>query len=209
MKPETRILLAVPTAGGVAGRTAAVVSLFNERPDVEVVFPVGRPTDYVRNSAVRLLLEHPEFTHLFFLDSDTEPPLDCLDRLLALKAAIAVGVYACPMANGLRWSLAQREADGKYRLLKRRPSTTDPFDVDAAGAGILLIRRDVLTTIPWPWFRWTEYEDGSQKSEDIFFFERAAAYDFQAVCDPQVLCRHHKTVDLTAILAAMEKKDEG
>ena len=207
MKPETRILLAVPTAGSVDARTSAVVSLLNERADVDVIFPVGRPTDYVRNAAVRLFLANRDYTHLFFLDSDTEPPLDALDRLLTLDAPLAVGCYACAMRNGLRWSLARRDDDGKYRLLERRPSTTEPFAVDAAGAGILLIRRHALEAMTWPWFKWAESADGSQQSEDIYFYDKANAFGYTTVCDPTVLCRHQKTVDLTALLLLIEQRN--
>lgn len=206
MNQTPKILLVIPTAGGMHERTAAGAALLAARPDVEFITVIGRPTDYVRNSAVRVFLSHSHFTHLFFLDSDTEPPLDCLDCLLALNVPLAVGLYACPMRNGLRFSLSNRQVDHKYHLLEHLPSLTEPFSVDAAGAGCLLIRRAVLEKMDWPWFRWTEYSDGSQMSEDIYFFKQASALGYSATCDPTVECRHYKNMEITGLLMAIERK---
>ena len=200
----TKILMTIPTRGGVHENTSAVASKLESRPDVEFAIAKGRPEDYTRNGSVRVCLENRQFTHLFFIDSDTEPPLDCIDRLLALDAPLASGIYPLLMPSGLKWSVSNRGTDGKYRLIDRTPSE-EPFMADAGGAGCLLIRRDVFDRVKWPWFKWIEKQDGSQISEDIYFFKKANFKGLRLKVDPQVICNHYKEVNLTAFMRAALK----
>lgn len=200
MGVTNKILLAIPTDGGLHARTSACAALLAQRPDTDYITVTGRPADYARNGAVRLFGENPEYTHLFFLDSDTEPPLDVIDRLLAVDSPLAVGCYALLMPEGLRWALSIRGDDGRYRLLKELPYPDRPFNVDAAGAGCLLIRRDVFDKVKWPWFKWVEHADGAQMSEDVYFFDQCRAAGIPLVCDPRVRCYHYKTVDITRLM---------
>lgn len=197
--------MAIPTEGGVHERTSALAARLAARPDVEYVTAKGRPVDYVRNSIVREFREHIHLTHLFFLDSDVEPPLDVLDRLLKLDAPLAGGCYPLLMANGLRWALSRRDDNGEYRLLEELPDESEPFEVDAGGAGCLLIRRDIFEFMVWPWFRWIERADGSQMSEDIYFFQKANKAGFVLKVDPKIICHHFKTINLTSLMVAKMK----
>lgn len=200
MAKAHKVLVAVPTAGGLHQMTAAIVAILARRSDVELAIVEGRPADYVRNTVVKTLLDSSGLSHVFFLDSDIEPPLDCLDRLLAVEAPLVTGAYPVLMPDGLRWALADKDADRRYRLLKRLESTTEPFLVHAGGAGCLLVRRDVFDKVKWPWFRWVEMPDGSQISEDIYFFRKCNEAGLRVTVEPQVLCNHYKTLNLTALM---------
>ena len=198
--------MAIPTEGGVHERTSALAARLAARPDVEYITVKGRPTDYARNSIVRVFVSgQSAFTHLFFLDSDVEPPLDVLDRLLKLDAPLAGGCYPLLMANGLRWALSRRDDQGSYQLLEELPDKSEPFQVDAGGAGCLLIRREVFGYVNWPWFRWVERPDGSQMSEDIYFFQKANKAGFVLKVDPKIICHHFKTINLTSLMVARMK----
>ncbi len=199
-----KILMAIPTEGGVHERTSMVAHNIAYRGDVDFITATGRPVDYVRNSIVRTFLDHSQLTHLFFLDSDVEPPLDVLDRLLKLDAPLAGGCYPL-LANGLRWALSRRDNQGSYQLLAELPDESEPFEVDAGGAGCLLIRRDTFEFIKWPWFRWIERPDGSQMSEDIYFFQKANKAGFVLKVDPKIICHHFKTINLTSLMVARMK----
>jgi hypothetical protein len=200
-----KILMAIPTEGGVHERTSALAARLSARPGVEYVTAKGRPVDYVRNSIVREFREQIHLTHLFFLDSDVEPPLDVLDRLLKLDAPLAGGCYPLLMANGLRWALSRRDDQGSYQLLEELPDKSEPFEVDAGGAGCLLIRRDIFEFTDWPWFKWIERPDGSQMSEDIYFFQKANKAGFVLKVDPKIICHHFKTINLTSLMVARMK----
>lgn len=205
MEIENKILIVVPTAGGIHEMTAAAITNIARRPGVNVIYAKGRPHDYARNCAVRMFLQH-ECTHLLFIDSDIEPPQDVVERLLLHRKPVVTGCYPVGMAHGLKWALTRRTADGHHRCLERLPSLTDPFVVDASGAGCLLIRRDVFTTLGWPWFKWVQQADGHQTGEDIYFGDCCRRHGIPIVADPTVLCRHYKTLDLLTLMLLKEKR---
>lgn len=175
----------------VAAAATRIALSFGELP----LFVKGRPIDYARNSIVRVLLANKAYTHLLTLDSDVEPPINTLKRLLACDAALASGCYRLHMPSGLKWASHEFRA-GKYYLHDKLPDEKNPFWADAGGAGCLLIRRDVLEQMQWPWFKWTEFEDGTQQSEDVYFFKKCNAAGLQVRFDPQVICRHYKTIPI-------------
>lgn len=194
---KPNILIAVPTTGSVHYKTAAAVVHLAAGRNAAVIFGCDRPHDYARNRLVRLFLKHPTLTHLFFLDSDVEPPLDVLDRLLALDAPVASGCVRIAQPDGLFWTIARKNAECKYVLIPDADLPAAPFFADGCGAGCLLIRRDVLETMPWPWFKWIQNKDGSQMGEDIYFCKQLNAMNrLQVQVDPTVICTHHKTVAL-------------
>ena len=192
-----KVLLIIPTTGGVHAMTAMAAHQLGMRPDCTWQCIAGRPHDYARNCAVRHFLAQLEFTHLFFLDSDVEPPLDALERLLALEAPIATGCYGVGRPH---WALAEYR-EGHFHLLKALPERERPFAVAGCGAGCLLIRREVLEKIAWPWFRWVERPDGSQVGEDIYFSAKANEAGYAIRAHPGVICGHYKDgVNITALL---------
>ena len=213
-----KILIATPTADTLEPQTSGWREEIAHRYRDHIKFAdindlptigIGRPVDYVRNCLIRKF-RAADFTHLFFLDSDTEPPLDCIERLLSLNVPLATGCYPVIMQQGLRWALSNRaaappgllsqESRGGYRLLEWLPFFDKPFEVDAGGAGCLLIRRDVFDKVHWPWFKWVEFEDGSQESEDIFFFRKCNDAGLRLMADPQIICNHFKKTNITDLM---------
>lgn len=199
-----KVLMAIATEGGINEVTSVTMAKLSQRPDAEFISAKGKPVDYVRNGLVKLFLTQQEFTHLFFVDSDMGLPLDCLDRLSALDVPLASGVYPVLMADSLCWAIANKDADRRYWLLERLPSMTEPFEADAGGAGCLLIRREVFDRVHWPWFKWVEKPDGSQTSEDIWFFRKANKAGLRVTVEPNVICNHFKTVNLTPLALKLQ-----
>lgn len=211
-----KVLIATPTSGGLHERVCAWREFISHRyrdrvkfADINDLYIIaqGRPVDFVRNGLIRIFLA-ADFTHLFLLDSDTEPPLDAIERLLALNAPLASGCYPVLMHEGLRWALLNAGTDRLYRLLERLPSQDLPFVVDAGGAGCLLIRRDVFSKVKWPWFKWFEREDGTQESEDIFFFRKCNEAGLKVTVDPSVICNHFKTINITDLMRMVMAKQK-
>lgn len=194
----SKILLVIPSWGDIAPQTAMFLAACSRRPDTMAMCAKGRPHDYARNQVIRSFLKNEFLTHIFFVDSDVAPPVDAIDRLLALNTPVASGIYRVIGVNCLQWACANADANGCYRLVNDLPSDA-PFYCDAVGAGCLMLRRDVFDKIQWPWFKWVEHPDGSQTSEDIEFFRKANIADLKVLCDPAVNCSHFKTVDLKTL----------
>lgn len=78
--------------------------------------------------------------------------------------------------------------DDMEQLVTVLPWTPDVLrPIDAAGAGCLLIKREVLEALAWPYFKCHERSGGG---EDFYFCEQAKAAGFEVWGDFSVLCQH-------------------
>jgi hypothetical protein len=160
---------------------------------------------YTHSAENRLVLEmlhaRPKFTHLFMTEMDMILPHDVIVKLMALDKDMTSGVYF------LRADL-QKDA-GQPCLYKRAPIAKDedkgnadymhapikifpqdqPFQVDCAGLGCMLIKRHVFEKMPYPWFDMaagSKYEYGY--GSDIYFSKHAKDHGFELWIDPTVQC---------------------
>lgn len=155
-----------------------------------------------RNALIECQLHDPEVTHLFFLDSDTVPPPDCIPRLLALDKDVAAGMTPI-IAGGSRhaWNVA---IEGEQWLGRQDPLPEGPFPVAHMGGTTLLIRRAVLEAVGYPWFKFDYQPMGSgveliSRGEDVFFCDRVHECGFEIWVDPTIQCDHFKYVNLLTL----------
>ena len=89
---------------------------------------------------------------------------------------------------------------GEYMTISATEDPT-PFQVDAAGTGVMLTHMSVYDKISFPWF-WVElYQSPSKKepqmmNEDIAFCRAARHVGFPIWCDPKCEVTHWKTLPL-------------
>jgi len=199
--PEIFIAVPVPTRAFINAQTAAYCSVLNQHPSVKWGFVNGMSPEFSRNS----LIEHhfhndPCWTHIYFIDSDIVPPPDALVKLLEMRADVAVGI--CPiLSNGKPvWNVRDPDEDRWIRMNEQLPD--DVFETKSCGAGCLLVRREVLVDIKWPWFK-TEYQQiyenkgqGIKTGEDVYFARKVQECGYKLYANPNVRCKHFNTVDL-------------
>lgn len=214
---EPKVLIAIPTAGGLHERTSmwqTVVCL--RHPNYIPRTFRGRPVDHVRNGICRLVLQQ-DYTHVLFIDSDTEPPLDAVERLLQTqqeltqstgRAVMTTGCYRVMLQSGLCWVMSDRGDDGHYHCFKKHHDPSRPYRVAASGGGCLLVPREILAVVDPAWFLWIERPDGSQMSEDIYFFDKMNTVGFETWADPQVICKHYKELELSSLAELIEREVE-
>lgn len=148
------------------------------------------PISVARNIAVDTFLNKTEFTHLFFIDSDSVPRADIIIRLLQHDKPIVAGWYLSRAGSGLpvvmkimakntpkclSCIIKKPKMFPDYKAYMLQELLTAPKEkksglvkVDAVGAGALLIRRDALEKLEKPYF----YESNVFKQkfgEDLFF----------------------------------------
>lgn len=81
----------------------------------------------------------------------------------------------------------------------------EPFSCDSNGTAALMIRRDVIESMPRPWFKFLYAEDGQIiQTEDHYFHAKAMAMGIQPWCDPAMVCGHFKRVNLLDVNAALQ-----
>jgi len=189
------IFIAIPNLGNIATDNAMnLLAWFGSgKYDLKVFAPQNvKPWDRARN------LCHKEFLneshdYLFFLDANTIPQPDILDRLLARDVPMVAGLvqiwqeHLIPMA--MRWD---KEADGY------KPHYGEGLQsVDVTTCAATLIKREVMEAVERPAFAFTQQDEFGTEglSEDFYFCERVKvagfpiAVDFNAVCDHDIHVR--------------------
>jgi GT2 family glycosyltransferase len=146
----------------------------------------GYSVDHERNQAVAAALRGG-YEWLFFIDDDVIMPPGTFAKLASHNLDIVSGLYWKrwePIEPAMRWD------DGK----EHRFRMGDLVEVDFAGAGCLLIRRNVLEKMEYPWFEWaTSRPDLPQRerdSDDYFFCRKARKAGFKVHVDTGVRCLH-------------------
>lgn len=224
---KPRVVVAIPHIRPFEGYFLDSIVSLSSPPGSSIIRVEGKPVDLARNMLVEGFLNGPpEYTHLFFVDSDMIIPSNALLRLVQRNEPLITGTYfarstppiphlynfhhqddeatgECPLGrehpSGFgRWyrPLAQEMADflkahPEYKTLPETtilPVTDDSLvDIDAAGGGCLLIAREVLERMEYPYFQCHERSAGG---EDFYFLEKAKALGYQLKGDLTVQCQH-------------------
>lgn len=209
------IFIAVPMAKDAIlhAETARYCSMLNQHPSVVWGYVNGMSPEFSRNS----LLEHhfhndPCWTHVLFIDSDVVPQDNALALLLRLEADVAAGL--CPIYADKRpaWNVQIKNGDPWFEMSKTLPR--EPFETFSVGAGCLLVRREVLVDIKWPWFH-IEYQEifknegnGIAVGEDVYFIRKVVDHGYKVIAHPDVKCKHFNKVDMYEYYEAVKAQLE-
>lgn len=138
-----------------------------------------------------------EHTHLFWIDSDIEFTPNDIAKVWNLEADIGVGVYAMKKRDK-QWYAAWKDGE----LVKDLDQFQGPVEVDLAGTGFMLIKREVLETLAKsvpsyegpngrvPALFMTPIHNDGLESEDYHFSRIARESGFKIMMDPSVRLGH-------------------
>lgn len=162
-----KLVIGLPHTGNMP--TECALGLANmEKPMPYATIPMtGQPVDTARNLIVRNFLEIGA-DWLFFLDSDivlskleirdgkeyTVPDRTALMRMISRNLPILTGVYyrrSDPPVPGIYKYYPELQPAPGHKPIFNYP-LDQLFEVDAVGAGCLLIKRGVFLKVPYPWF---------------------------------------------------------
>ncbi len=161
-----------------------------------------------RNLLVANILDfHKEVTHVLFVDADTVPMgMDMLDALLKRDKLIVSGVYPMFVGGKKKWSYSVDYENGVHKLADFAKLPRNIFQAGRVGGGMLLIKREVLEAIEYPWFETQRTRTGITMGHDFNFCAKAAGHGFEIWVDPSVICRHQNTQELMEIFNVEERK---
>lgn len=184
-----RVCIAIPSGDTLhADMAMSLVRLVNftlvKAPSVQIAI-INPRCSLVPKGRYEAVLEaiKLEADHLLFIDSDMTFPPDLLLQLLARRVDI-VGIIAP----------TRREPVipiGKYKggglVVGGLPKGNGLIEMDAVGAGVLLIDMGVIDAMTPPWFAdyYQPEEDGGGKwiGEDYNFCTKARLLDFKVYAD--------------------------
>lgn len=204
--------IGIPHTGTVSTAWAINFRTVQMPPRVKFITLSGQPVDQARN----MIVENAVGSHIFFWDSDVIIPNDTIPRLLKRNLPIVSGLYwrrATPPVPGMYRYFSDLQSEfgmgGHRAVLNWEPNSL--VQVDAVGAGCLLVDRRVFQTIPqsavreWyikhygdtpvtrnvpdGWFYFGTIK-ANMMSEDFIMTNVAKEYGFPTVVDTSVLCHH-------------------
>ena len=162
----------------------------SELPDCEVIIRCDRG-EYNKDLAIkkqrewgRQLAVDKGATHLFYVDSDTVPPLDALPRLLAHGVDVISGLYhgRIHLPNEIT-TVAWKQSDPTKQFL----NVKGLVEVDGAGLGCTLLSRKAFSSFNF--FEWAD------PSDDHPMYDMLRAKGFATYLDTTVVCRHYSAID--------------
>jgi len=153
----------------------------------------GFPVDTARNEICRLVLDNDDADYLLFLDADMRHPANLAHRLLSHNLSLVTGRYQ--MRKPPFHTVAMRKAGPGPHDFKAIEDQRGLVPIDRAGAGCLLIARQVLEDVRLlagdNWFQYQAGPSGLRTvSEDMWFFEQAQLAGYQPWCDLDAVCGH-------------------
>lgn len=166
---------------------------------VPSISPILGRDEIVWNAKYRIPLP----THILFVDPDVLPRHSTLEKLLKLDKDIVTGVYHIITRSDVRWSV-MREDD--WVKLDELPD--NPFKVKSCGFGIILIKFSVFEKLQWPYWEYKFSPGVLEKSEDVYFCEKAREAGFDIWCDPKLKCNHIKVTGLLSVINKLKKENK-
>ena len=173
------------------------------------MFPTGFTSDIasVRNSIVEQAVL-AGCTHLLFMDTDQNYPIDVVEKLVAHKKDI-IGAkvhmrYPPFMPTIYRYDKKVEQ----YYILKEEEwvNKEELIEVDATGTGCILIKTDVFLDMKQPWFEFIKNDDGVVVGEDINFCKKAKDLGYNIYIDPSIKVNHMSNLEVDELTYFIHKK---
>ena len=144
-----------------------------------------------------------DYDYIMWIDSDMVFHPDQFKALIDMRTDIASGIYK--MSNNTHyatvkdWDLEFFKKTGSFEFLTDEHLQTqkDVFPVEYNGFGWMLIKKGVLESLEYPWFRplWQDIDDNVHTftSEDVGFCQKAIEKGYKIYVNKKVIIGHEKS----------------
>ena len=179
------LVIGIPTSGNVNWRFASSLMSLQLPCNTRVIWQVRSMIDTARNSIVQEFLKAPG-KFLMMIDDDHEFNPDLAIRLMEHNVDV-VGALAFKRRPGYEPCVYKIKPEDK----KNYPILPKVFqEVDVVGTGGIMIKREVLEGMQFPYF-YTEYDENNVHwSVDFRFCQNAKKQGFKIFVDPDAMLSH-------------------
>lgn len=200
-----KILVAVPTYENIYPDTfKSIYELDRGGHEVDFNFFRGYDVAKARNTIGEATVDGG-YDFVLMVDSDEVMQKDALLNLLEgqeQEKSMAVGyclsrptvaVNTTGRTTVFRWGgkdFVYEDAYTAQELQAIRERGLYKMQIRASGLGCALIHRSVFEKMSFPWFKWIEYENKTQLSEDLHFCCKFAELGKPIFVDTRVSCGH-------------------
>ncbi len=213
----TTITIAFPSKGICDPAFATALRLLDiPAEQYSVVYVEGADVAVARNLLAEKAKDVADY--IFFVDDDVLPPMDTITKLLSHKKDIVSGLYFAKQEPHFP-QIFTKNADNPTRYDSVEEYKKDSLiEIDACGAGCMLIKADVFKKLKQPYYHYIPKSDTEpRKGEDFYFCEKAKEAGYQIYADTSVMCKHigrkfigaeHWNISLDMIKEMREKMGE-
>ena len=144
------------------------------------------------------------YDYIMFIDSDVLFKPEDIKKLLDMNENICCGAYL--MNGGTHYPIVKK-FDNSYFLkngtfefvsMQDLRNHTKPFSVEYCGMGFMLIKKNIIEQLQYPWFYANIFEfDNNIKeftSEDVSFCMSLTKKNFEILINPEVKVGHEKSI---------------
>ena len=160
--------------------------------------------EFARNEIVNIFLNQKKVDKLLWIDADTVPPVDCVEKLLSYDKDIVAGL--APMGNcktGLAWSYQPKKNEKVGCEVKLQDRL---LQVERVGGTPTLVHRRVYEEMEWEWYKSEHRRNEEYIGNDFKFCDKAIDLGFEVWCDESIRCSHINSVDLKEVADKMKVK---
>lgn len=195
-----KILIAVPTAKNIETDTfKSVYRLIKpEGYDVDFECFYGYNIDQVRNLMAHYTVAN-NYDYIFYLDYDIILPPETLVRLLSHDKDIVSGLYIQRRTEAKIPEMYTSNGKGGMRHITVEEATTGGLvELSACGFGGVLIKKQVLERVGYPYFTYHHSIDFKDTiSEDVDFCMKATNRGYKIYLDTNLVYNHIGRIDLS------------
>lgn len=163
------------------------------------IFAEAMKVDHAYNSLIEYILGNDylkNFKYILTIEEDNLPPSDGL-----LKLYESMDEY--DVVGGLYWGKGKDGfpmifGDPSSENVDFAPQTPILESIQPArglGMGFNLFKLDMFKEIPGPWFETKQGKDENgydiANTQDIYFYKKAAEYNYKFACDNRILVGHY------------------
>jgi hypothetical protein len=183
----------------------------NEEDILNILIQNAGPIDFMRERLVESAIkQNADF--ILFLDTDMDFPPDIINKMLGHfktyeNIEAITGLYTWKQPPFMPHVYPKLTENGKFTIGALFP-LDKPFDVEGAGMGCVMIKKQVFDRTPQPWFKMELGDKGISVGEDLYFFRKTTPL---MLCDPTISCGHftENRVDINSYLSYNGYTDEG
>jgi glycosyltransferase involved in cell wall biosynthesis len=204
---KAKVMIGVVTPGPI--ENASIQSIMRLPPigQMNVRFEDSRPLDRARNEVIEIFLDSDiQYDYLLFVDSDVVLPRNTW-KLIENDLDIVSGLYHVWMHGDVFPVIFKKSRPGYWKsYLTWEENKIVP--TDAVAGGCLLIKREVLEKIDYPWFVMSyvmKDVNAWNWGEDFYFSDKAIEHGYKLWVDTSVVCNHFAKVPLLDIINIMRR----
>ena len=144
------------------------------------------------------------YDYIMFIDSDVLFKPEDVKKLLDMNENICCGAYL--MNGGTHYPIVKKFdnsyflKNGTFEFLSMQDlrNHNKPFSVEYCGMGFMLIKKNIIEQLQYPWFYANMFEfDNNIKeftSEDVSFCMSLTKKNFKILINPEVKVGHEKSI---------------